>query len=197
MAISGTNLAGTSTIRNRVGADYYATPFSSTQAILDREFLIGSILEPACGEGYISKVVRDRYPYYELISTDLVKREDKFNLGLESGINFLTHDYGRSFDNVITNPPFALVQEFIYRALEIANDKVLMFCKIQLLEGKARKKFLEQSPLKKVYVFSERQNPLRNGEELDENGKRWSSTMCFAWFVWEQGFDGKPIIEWI
>ncbi|MDR1755221.1 MAG: hypothetical protein LBR74_10085 [Eubacterium sp.] len=143
MTIKGANLAGTSSTRNRVEDDYYATPFSSTQAILEREFLIGSILEPACGEGHIGKVVKDRYPYYELILTDLGERSDKFHLGMESGIDFLTHDYGRTFDNIITNPPFMLVKEFINRALEIANDKVLMFCKIQLLEGKSRKGFLE------------------------------------------------------
>ena len=33
--------------------------------------------------------------------------------------------------------------------------------------------------------------------EFDENGKRWSSTMCFAWFVWEKGYIGQPIINWI
>jgi len=72
-----------------------------------------------------------------------------------------------------------------------------MFCKIQLLEGTGRKKMFENTPLKTVYVFSKRVNPLRNGEEKDEKGKPWSSTMCFAWFVWEKGFMGEPVIKWI
>lgn len=42
-----------------------------------------------------------------------------------------------------------------------------------------------------------RQNPLRNGNPVDENGKKWASTMCFAWFVFEHGYKGKPTIEWI
>lgn len=25
----------------------------------------------------------------------------------------------------------------------------------------------------------------------------WSSTMCFAWFVWEHGFTGEPGIRWL
>lgn len=50
---------------------------------------------------------------------------------------------------------------------------------------------------KAVYVFSKRVNPLRNGLEVDENGKPWSSTMCFAWFVWEHGYTGEPCIRWI
>ena len=72
-----------------------------------------------------------------------------------------------------------------------------MFAKIQLLEGQDRKQMFLNTPLKTVYVFSKRQNPLRNGAELDEKGKPWSSTMCFAWFVWKQGYEGEPVIRWI
>lgn len=53
--LSGTSLAGMSPTRSRVENDYYATPFEATEAILSREELHGSILEPAAGEGHISK----------------------------------------------------------------------------------------------------------------------------------------------
>ena len=66
-----------------------------------------------------------------------------------------------------------------------------------LLEGRQRKDFFATHPPKAVYVFSKRVNPLRNGLEVDENGKPWSSTMCFAWFVWEHGYTGEPCIRWI
>jgi hypothetical protein len=72
-----------------------------------------------------------------------------------------------------------------------------MFCKIQLLEGKARKRLFDKSKLKTVYVFRGRVNPLNNGSETDENGKPWSSTMCFAWFVWENSYNGDPVIRWL
>ena len=66
------------------------------------------------------------------------------------------------------------------------------------MEGKGRKEFLKKSPLKYVYVFSERQNPLNNGMELNpKTGKKWQSTMCFAWFIWEIGYGGEPMIRWI
>ena len=55
----------------------------------------------------------------------------------------------------------------------------------------------DNSPLKYVYVFSKRVNPLRNGEPTDEKGKPWASTMCFAWFVWEKNYEGEPIIRWL
>lgn len=73
--LSGTSLAGMSPTRSRVENDYYATPFEATEAILSREELHGSILEPAAGEGHISKVLREHYPNSQIISTDLVQRE--------------------------------------------------------------------------------------------------------------------------
>lgn len=73
-----------------------------------------------------------------------------------------------------------------------------MFGKLQALEGQKRATFLQTTPLKTVYVFKKRQQPMRNGKEFDEiTGKKMSSTMAFAWYVWEKGYTGKPQIEWI
>lgn len=190
--LSGSSLAGGTPMRGRVKNDYYATPPESTQALLNVLELNGSILEPACGEGHISEVLKNNYPNSEVVSTDLIDR----GYG-EGEINFLEHTYDRTFTNVITNPPFKYMREFVEKSLEISTDKVIMFGKIQFLEGQRRKEFLENSPLKYVYVFSERQNPMRNGSPVDENGKKWSSTMCFAWYVWEKGYQGEPIVRWI
>lgn len=195
--LAGTNLAGTSTTRKRVENDFYATPEWATKAILSEIKLSGSILEPAAGQGHISKVLKEFYPYNEIVSTDLIQREEKFGIPITGGIDFITHNYNRKFDNIITNPPFDKIQDFIEKALTISNDKVIMFAKIQLLEGTKRKKLFENAPLKYIYVFSKRVNPMRNGEELDENGKPWASTMCFAWFVFEKEYEDEPIIRWI
>ena len=195
--LSGASLAGMSPSRSRVKDDFYATPFYATEAILDKEQLHGSILEPAAGEGHISKVLFERYPNSQIVSTDLVQRNDKFGCGVVGGVDFITESYTSKFDNVITNPPFSLAKEFAERALEISREKVILFAKIQFLEGQQRKDFFATHPPRSVYVFSKRVNPLRNGIEVDENGKPWSSTMCFAWFVWEHGFTGEPGIRWL
>ena len=197
-ALKGTNLAGMSTTRERVQDDFYATPDSSTIAILEKEKLEGSIYEPAAGQGHIVRLLKEYYPNSEIFATDLVDRGDPFGLNIIGNIDFLTKKYKQGeFDNIITNPPFALAQEFIEKALSVANKKVIMFAKIQLLEGTERRKMFDKFPPKTVYVFSKRQNPLRNGSPVDEKGKPWASTMCFAWFVWEKGYEGKPTIEWL
>ena len=187
--LTGTSLSGTSMSRERVENDYYATPPESTIALLEREKFFGDILEPCCGEGHISEVLKDYG--YDVVSNDLIDR----------GYGEFNEDYLKATElkatNVITNPPFKYAKEFIEKSLHDTTGKVAMFCKIQLLEGVSRRKMFENTPLKTVYVFTKRQNPLRNGSPVDENGKKWASTMCFAWFVWEHGYEGKPSIEWI
>ena len=191
--LKGTSLVGTSTSRDRVENDYYATQQSSVEDLLLKENVHGRVLEPCVGGGHIAdvlKTVADRVD-----CTDLVDRGYDGTVVLD----FLEQNVSPIYDWVVTNPPYKLAQDFIEQSLRATKDggHVAMFLKIQFLEGNKRKLFFEDTPPKTVYVFSKRQNPLRNGEPLDEKGKPWSSTMCFAWFVWEKGYSGKTTIEWI
>ena len=191
--LKGTSLVGTSTSRDRVENDYYATQPSSVEDLLLKENVHGRVLEPCVGGGHIAdvlKTVADRVD-----CTDLVDRGYDGTVVLD----FLEQNVSPIYDWVVTNPPYKLAQDFIEQSLRATKDgcHVAMFLKIQFLEGNKRKLFFEDTPPKTVYVFSKRQNPLRNGEALDEKGKPWSSTMCFAWFVWEKGYSGKTTIEWI
>jgi predicted RNA methylase len=199
LTLSGTVLSGgKSETRIRAENDFYATPVSAAISLMERERFVGRILEPACGQGHIVKAIKTWNPAAEVWGTDLVQRADIFNLGLAGGVDFLTSRYRRGeYENVITNPPFSLAQEFIEKALEVASEKVAIFCKIQLLEGQSRKAMFENTSLKTVYVFSKRVSPLRDGKDFDEKGRPWASTMCFAWFVWDKEYSGKPVIEWI
>jgi methylase of polypeptide subunit release factors len=200
LTLSGAVLSGgKSETRIRAENDFYATPVSATISLLAREQFIGRILEPACGQGHIIKAIKTWNPTADVQGTDLVRRADIFNLGLtDDCVDFLSARYQQGeYENVITNPPFSLAREFIEKALEVASKKVAIFCKIQLLEGQSRKKMFQKTKLKTVYVFSKRVSPLRDGKDLDEKGKPWASTMCFAWFVWDKDYSGKPVIKWI
>lgn len=185
----GVKLAGGNPSRGRVDKDFYATHPESTLSLLKVEEIIYPALEPACGEGHIAKLLDP----YKTKSFDLVDR----GYG-NVGIDFLTNDFIGEYNTVITNPPFNLFQEFIEKALKIAKKKVIMFGKLQALEGQKRATFLQTTPLKTVYIFKKRQQPMRNGKTNDEiTGKKMSSTMAFAWYVWEIGYTGEPIIKWI
>lgn len=185
----GGKLAGGNPARGRADNDFYATHPDSTKALLEVEEIIYPALEPACGEGHISKLLEP----YKVKSFDLIDR----GYG-NVGIDFLTNEFLGEYETVITNPPFNLFQEFVEKALKVANKKVIMFGKLQALEGQKRATFLQKTPLRTVYVFKKRQQPMRNGKSNDEiTGKKMSSTMAFAWYVWEIGYTGKPTIEWI
>lgn len=182
--MKGYSIAGMSVTRERVENDFYATPEESTKALLAVEELVYPVWEPACGQGHIAKLI-----YGDVYSSDLVDR------GYGNVEDFLTSS--RTASTIITNPPFNLFQEFAEHALKLATHKVILFGKLQALEGQKRATFMKNSPLKTVYVFKARQNPLRNGSPTDENGKPWASTMAFAWFVWEIGYNGEPTIKWL
>jgi hypothetical protein len=167
----------------RAENDFYPTPDHVTMDIMRLEKFCGDIWEPACGDGAMSKVLSIKgNPVY---SSDLIDR------GYGSApVNFLT-TY-RKVNNIITNPPFILAEKFVYHALQNASNKVAMFLKLSFLEGAARKIMFEQTPLARVYVYSKRVSLRRNGE-----GKQGSGMIAFAWFVWEQWFEGEPVIRWI
>lgn len=194
--LSGTSLAGTSTTRERANYDYYATPYQATEMLLDEVKFSGNFLEPCVGGGHIADVIKRYYPNECVYGIDIVDRGYPNTLVAD----FLKHDFlDKKFDNVVTNPPFSLAQEFLEKSMEVVNDggKIAMFLKIQFLEGAKRRDMFKKYPPKYIYVFSKRQNPWRNGSPVDEKGKPWSSTMCFAWFVWEKGFTGEPVVRWL
>ncbi|WP_288959832.1 hypothetical protein [uncultured Sulfitobacter sp.] len=112
-------------IHSRKDADFYPTPVDATYslaAIMAQVFEPGArILEPACGDGRLSRVLE--WCGYDVLSTDLIYR----GYG-QGGIDFLgDHDYG-DVDGVFTNPPFKLSVEFIEKALSLSPN-VFMFVK--------------------------------------------------------------------
>lgn len=176
------SIVGTSA--GRPENDFYPTPPEATLALLSKEKFEGTIWEPACGDGAISEVLLQEG--YSVISSDLIDR----GYG-EAPHDFLTSDW--KADNIITNPPFTLAQEFVEKSLERTTGKVVMLCKLVFLEGQKRKSFFESTPLARVHVFSKRVNFYREGHK----GKLGTSMMAFAWFVWEHGHEGPPTIGWL
>lgn len=97
--------------------------------------------------------------------------------------------------DIITNPPYKFAVDFTIRALNLLEPghKLALFLKIQFLEGKERKKLFLNFPPKKIYVSSSRLKCAINGNFENIN----SSAVCYAWFVWEKGYKGQTIIDWI
>jgi hypothetical protein len=164
---------------NREKDDFYATPNWAIDALLDRETFSGEIWEPACGDGAICERLKT-YGYNNIYATDLINR------GYGDGhFDFLNSN--RKTDNIITNPPFKLGTKFTLHALNLANDRVVIFNKLTFLEGKERRdKLFSLNMLKTVYVF---------GERVGFNGG--GGMLAFAWYVFDKTYNGKPTLEWI
>lgn len=124
------------------------------------------------------------------MSTDLIDR----GFGI-AGVNFLNQGSAPSGCDIITNPPYKFAVDFTIRALNLLEPghKLALFLKIQFLEGKERKKLFLNFPPKKIYVSSSRLKCAINGNFENIN----SSAVCYAWFVWEKGYTGPTIIDWI
>ena len=164
----------------RKKSDFYETPYSLTRLLLEKEKLVGSILEPAFGGGAICKVLTEyKYSYigYD-IKNDFLKQTKKY-------------------DTIITNPPYSLSQKFILKAKENSKKKIIFLLPLSYLHGKKRydEIWLDKIfPLARIYVFT--RYPLL-GEKLHQDGKHNTGMMVYAWYVWEKYYKGKPTIEWL
>lgn len=180
--------------KEREKNDFYATNPKSLEIFLDkleqdRIKLHKDIWECACGQGHLSKVLEARGA--DVWSTDLIDR----GYG-EGNVNFLTClPGGKWYGDILTNPPYKYAKEFVERGLELVDNGsyIIMFLKIQFLEGQARKELFKKYPPKYVYVNSTRQICAINGDFKSIK----SSASCYCWFIWQKGFKGEPIIRWI
>jgi hypothetical protein len=181
--------ASNHTDKERENDDFYATDPDAGKMLLGLVELNKNIWECACGEGHLSKVFVDAG--HNVKSTDLIDR----GYG-ETGIDFLNQT--ELFDgDIISNPPYKYAKEFVEKGLELVNDgnKVIMFLKLQFMEGKARKKLFTKHPPKTIYVSSSRITCAKNADfEMMKAGG--GSAVAYAWYVWEKGFNGDTIVKW-
>lgn len=184
--MAGKNFSGNTgrVEKKRKKSDFYETPYSITRHLLDVEdfdFNL-TVCEPACGNGAITKVLKNYFNFEQITEYDIEK-------------DFLTET--QSYDYIITNPPFSIANDFIIKAKTVATKKFAFLLPLSYLHGKTRYDsiFTDKSyGLKTVYVFT--RYPML-GESLREDGKYNTGMMVYAWYVFENNYSGKPFIEWI
>ena len=163
--------------------DFYATPPEAVHALLKVEKFSGTIWEPSCGDGAIVNELRAAG--HRVYATDLVDRGCHDS---ESRIDFLMEQSpGFHIGAIITNPPYALAKPFVVHALTLV-PKVAMLLRLAFLEGAGRSPILDNGALARVYVFRNRLPMMHRG---GWEGKKSSSSIAFAWYVWEVSWN-KP-----
>ena len=170
---------------NRNPNDFYYTPYSMTEHLLRVEdFDMGlSVCEPATGIGGITNVLEKNWEPRLITSYDVER--DFFK-------DTKTYDY------IITNPPFSQAVEFIKQAKKLAKDKFCFLLPLNYLHGKQRYEEVYKDALyglARVHVFT--RAIIMNDEPLRDDGKAQSGMLVFAWYVFENGYKEAPQISWI
>ena len=168
--------------------EYYATHPTVTLDLLRVESFHHTLLEPACGGGFISKPLMDNG--YDVLSTDIIDRG--FGNG---GIDFLLYEFEVGVYDIVTNPPYSLFIPFLEKAIGICRNKVAMLLPLSFITTKQRSKLYKTYPPHTIYVYEDRICIAKNGEF-----EKYSSVINpqqYAWFIWHKGFNGNPTIKWI
>lgn len=170
--------------------DFYATHPSSIPPLLK---LLGwenggkVVWENSCGQGHLSKEIEKAG--HTVISSDLINR----GYGIH-GIDFTKGSWLdlMRYDGIIMNPPYKYSQLFIEKSLTIA-PVVCAFLRLTFLESSRRTEFFRLNPPKTIAVFRKRVPSAKDGN-FDSYK---SGAVAYAWFIWEKGYTGKPVVEWI
>lgn len=166
--------------------DLYQSPPQAVKALLAVEAVPMRVWEPACGPGSIVKVLRESGR--DVLATDLVNYATPYQDN--AGIDFLFHGIGGNLDSrgraIVTNPPYKNAAEFVARALDV-SPYVAMLLRLAFLESEGRRSIIDNSCLARVHVFRKRL-PMMHREGWE--GPKTSSSMAFAWFIWDTSHRG-------
>lgn len=200
--LDGSSLVGGKSRYEKPDNDFYATDPDTVRLFMERAKwdglfrTTGDWWEPACGNGNISRVLCECIEKDRVYSSDVVDRGWKHNFKVADFLSCAECPTGRT-DVIITNPPFSLLNGFIEKGMEMTGRYLVLFAKIQTLETVGRRKLFDRYPPSYVYVHSERQSVWRNGEPLMPDGRKWSTTMCMAWFVWDKQAKHETILRFL
>lgn len=165
--------------------DYFPTPPWATRAFLHTLFLHtldGAdwqvdrhhiVLEPACGEGHMAHVLRERF--------DTVIATDIFPYGYGRVQDFLDPDYRPVCDWIMTNPPFNRAVPFVEKGLSIARQGVAVLVRSAWLESEERFRLFERHFPTVIFQYADRV-PMTKGR-WDPKAK---SATSYCWVVFSQ-----------
>jgi hypothetical protein len=98
--------------------DFYPTPHTIIERLLNELNWQGKVWEPCAGDGRLVKALRDRN--YEVVAGDI-----------QSGTDFFTCDQAAA-PTLITNPPFRTIRQFIDHAFALGVQRMALVCNERL-----------------------------------------------------------------
>jgi 16S rRNA G1207 methylase RsmC len=160
-------------LTNRPNDDFYVTPEYCTEAIIPHLKKPKILLEPACGDGAMTKIFKKHWPDVKIYGFELNQERAKLADIELLGDNFLTKEsleIGKKLapDLIITNPPFKHALEFVQQSLKMVapDGKVIMLLRLNWLGSQKRAEFLKHNT-PSVYVLPKRPRFTGNGDSCE------------------------------
>ncbi len=168
--------------------DFFPTPPWATQALckyIIKQTGMHVAMDPACGDGAMVLPLREYF--MAVLASDIH----------DYGCGFPVSDFlfpgGEAADWIITNPPFRLAEQFIARALDVAEVGVAVLVRTVFIESVGRyERMFKDTPPAIFAPFVERV-PMVKGR-LDAKA---SSATSYAWFVWRKDWPYETKVMWI
>lgn len=169
--------------------DWYVEPEWCSRRLFEVEPFVGRVFDPSCGLGRIVESARSK----GLVAHghDIVARSEI----CEHEADFLNSAIVAA-DNIVSNPPFGIADEYARHALAIVRSKVALLLPTKWMNAAGRGAWLETTPLARVYLLSPRPS-MPPGPVIEAGIKPGNGTTDFAWFVWDRGHVDAPAIRFL
>lgn len=186
--------------------DDFPTPPWATRALIehvivptcpgDAQFALGeeTAWEPACNRGHMSRPLRE---YFGTVRTSDIHDYGSAEQEIVTDFLFPQSETGFSFPNgldwIITNPPFRLAMEFLFRGFSLCpRGGIAIIVRSAFLEGVTRHNVLfKDYPPNIIAQFSER--VVMHKGKLSPRG---STATAYCWLVWLTLGEGTTF-QWI
>jgi hypothetical protein len=174
--------------------DFFPTPPWATRALCEHVLAplvsprfslpLLSVWEPACGDGAMARPLGEYF--------GRVTASDVHTYGFGEIRDFLMPQVEEQAAHwIITNPPFRLGEQFVRRALTLANQGVAMLVRTAFLESQDRFRLYSEHPPAIVAQFVERVPMVKGRLQRDA-----STATAYCWIVWRKG-ETDTRFKWI
>ena len=174
--------------------DFIPTPPFATRALFKYavpHWNTGTIVDPACGQGHMCRVFK------EVFGKENTHASDADTSMYVDAAHYEVKGYDpfvrNKFDYVVTNPPYALAEEFVHFSLGAAKKGVALLMRVQFLEGQKRyKRIFTVRPPSSVWLFSDR-IPFKTGVVV----KKAPKMFFHCWVIWDLAVgSAQPTMHW-
>ena len=161
--------------------NFYATHPSCVSDILRVETFHHFVLEPFCGIGSISEVLKKHG--YEVESYDIVDR------GYGKIGDFFEVTFEKNLYDIVTNPPYTTnLAAIISRCISLCCNKVALLLPLRSI--------YQIHPPARVYVYMERICIARNAD-FEKYNDPGANREIYAWYIWEKGHTETTELRWL